>query len=209
MVTPNPEGVMLARKSPTFAAALAQARFSFADGVGITWAARKLGTPLSERVRGVDTAFSVLKTLGAQGEFSVYFLGGKPGVAEKAAENMAAKHPNLRVAGAHHGFFLKDKALESRIISEINTSAPDIVVLCLGMPKAEEWAAANKLNCGVVMCVGGTIDVMAGAVRLAPAWIRAIGMEWLYRLLCQPSRFVRMLAIPKFIFAVLKERNRK
>jgi N-acetylglucosaminyldiphosphoundecaprenol N-acetyl-beta-D-mannosaminyltransferase len=209
VVTPNPEAVMLAKSRPPFAEALRGARFSFADGTGVVLAARRLGTPLPMRVRGVDLSFEVLTRLDTQGAFSVFFLGGQTGVAEKAAENMQKRFPNMHTAGAHHGFFLKDPQQEAALLEQINAAAPDILLLCLGMPRAEEWAAANALRCGAVLCVGGTMDVMAGTVRLAPAWIRAIGMEWLYRLLCQPSRFVRMLSIPKFIFAIMKESRKK
>ena len=225
IVTPNPEGVMQARRNPAFAEALRSADLSLADGTGIVLASRAKGRPLPERVRGMDTTFALFERLNARlsagrkpdaeiisdatGEgFSVYFLGGAPGIAERAGANMAAKFSALKVAGCHHGFFSPESNEESQILAEINAAAPDILLVCMGMPRAELWAARNRnINARLTLCVGGTIDIMAGTINPAPAFMRKIGLEWLWRLIRQPRRAARMLDIPRFIAAVIFGRD--
>lgn len=209
IVTPNPEGVMQSRRNPDFAEALRFADLSLADGTGIVLASflRARKNRLPGRVRGMDVTFALFEKLCAEGrEFSAYFLGGEPGVAEGAKENMQKKFPMLKVAGVHHGFFSPED--EPRILAEINAAAPEILLVCTGMPRAEIWAARNRdVNARLTMCVGGTLDIMAGNVRPAPALMRKVGLEWLYRLISQPRRARRMLDIPRFIFAVLFSRR--
>lgn len=201
IVTPNPEGVMQARRNPDFAAALKTADLSLADGTGIVMAARFTRQKIPGRVRGVDTTFALFERLSNdEKHFTAYFLGGKPGVAEKAATNMQTRFPGVKVVGYHHGFFEDD----IDIINEINELSPDVLLVCTGMPRAELWATKNRdINARVTMCVGGTLDIIAGEVALAPAFLRKLGLEWLYRLAKQPSRFKRMLDIPRFVWAVV------
>ena len=228
VVTPNPEGVMQSRRNPSFQAALNGADLRLADGIGITLAARILKMPLPERVRGVDITFAFIERMA--GKFSVtyesasqtgnllmahalaekpkqqritaYFLGGAPGIAEAAKSEMQSRYPALIVLGTHHGFFSAED--EPHIIAEINRLSPDILLVCMGMPRAELWAAKNRdIDTRITLCVGGTIDIMAGNVKLAPSFLRKIGLEWLYRLVKQPSRIMRMLDIPRFVLAVL------
>ncbi|MCL1846084.1 MAG: WecB/TagA/CpsF family glycosyltransferase [Defluviitaleaceae bacterium] len=226
IVTPNPEGVMQARRNPFFFDALRSADLSLADGTGVVLASRcakravrtddTCGMPhpskdagalhapdmLPERVRGVDTTFALFERLNTKREFTAYFLGGKPGVAELAKSNMEARFPALKVTGLHHGYF--SPADEPAILAEINALAPEILLVCTGMPRAEIWAAQNReINTRLTLCVGGTIDIMAGTVSPAPAFMRKIGMEWLWRLIRQPRRAARMLDIPRFVCAVL------
>ena len=208
IVTPNPEGVMQARRNPAFFQALNSADLRLADGIGIVMAAKFKGQPLPGRVRGVDTIFELFENLNKKGRnFTAYFLGGKPGVAQVAKENMEKRFPYLKVIGHHHGYYKDD----TEIISNINNLSPDILLVCTGMPKAEIWATTNRsLNARLTLCLGGTIDIMSGQVNLAPPLLRKLGLEWLYRLATQPSRAKRMLDIPRFIFATIMEgRNRE
>ncbi|MCL1884105.1 MAG: WecB/TagA/CpsF family glycosyltransferase [Defluviitaleaceae bacterium] len=200
ITTPNPEGVMQARRNADFAKALKTADLSLADGVGIIIASYFTRQKLPERVRGVDTTFALFENLNKKNvPFTAYFLGGEEGVAEKAKENMQKKFPLLNVVGTHHGFFKNDK----EIIDEINKLSPDILLVCTGMPRAEIWASKNRsLNTRLTLCVGGTINIMAGKAKLAPSFMRKLGLEWLWRLIREPKRFVRMLDLPRFIFAV-------
>ncbi|MDR0273388.1 MAG: WecB/TagA/CpsF family glycosyltransferase [Clostridiales bacterium] len=203
IVTPNPEGVMQARRNSAFAEALLNADLSLADGTGIVVASFLLRKKLPERVRGVDTAFALFEALCAkQRNFTAYFLGGTPGVAENAKKNMESRFQYLKVIGLHHGFFSAEE--EKKIMSEINNLSPDILLVCTGMPRAEILATRNRnLNAKITLCLGGTIDIMAGNVKLAPPLMRKLGLEWFHRLIRQPSRAKRMLDIPRFIFAVL------
>jgi len=205
IVTPNPEGVMQARRNPDFANAIKNADLSLADGTGIVLAAKFKREKIPQRVRGFDTTFALFEKLQKKGdEFTVYFLGGKPKVAEKAKIRMENSYPCMNVVGCHHGFFDDD----AEIIAEINHLSPDILFVCMGMPRAELWATKNRdISARITMCVGGTLDVMAGEVKIAPSFFRKIGLEWLYRLISQPSRAKRMLDIPRFVMAVLFSRG--
>ena len=207
IVTPNPEGVMLARRNPAFARAVGLANARLADGTGIWLAAWLQGTPLPGRVRGLDVTYALFERLSRQGAFTAYFLGGKPGVAEAAKTRMEEKFPNLRVAGTQHGFFDLDSPEEEAVLADIRQAAPDILLVCMGMPRAEIWAVTHRnLPARITLCVGGTLDIMAGTATLAPAWLRAIGLEWLYRLKKQPERWRRMVDIPRFMWAVWVDR---
>ena len=202
VVTPNPEGVMQAGRNSDFANALISADLSLADGIGIYLASIIYGYRLPSRVRGVDTSFGLFDKLMDIGRpVTVYFLGGKPGVAESAARNMEARYPILTTTGCHDGYYTESD--EKCIVENINNLCPDVLFVCLGMPKAEIFAHRHKdINAKITLCVGGTIDIMAGTARLAPKALRKIGLEWLYRLIKEPKRFFRMLDLPRFIAAV-------
>lgn len=204
IVTPNPEGVMQSRRNPVFANALRSANLSLADGIGIILASIFLRQKLPERVRGVDTIFALFEKLSRkQRDFTAYFLGSIPGIAEKAKEKMQKRFPHLKVVGLHNGFFSEEE--EKDILNEINRLSPDILLVCTGMPRAEIWATKNKkINVRLTLCLGGTLDIMGNAAKLAPSFMRKLGLEWLYRLIRQPSRAARMLDIPRFIWAVIK-----
>jgi N-acetylglucosaminyldiphosphoundecaprenol N-acetyl-beta-D-mannosaminyltransferase len=209
IVTPNPEGVMQARRNPDFAKALKNADLRLADGTGIVLASRYIKHPLPERVRGVDTTMALFKRLSDKGRpFTAYFFGAKAGVAEAAKESMEKQFPALTVVGLHHGFFSAED--EENIIGEINALKPDILLVCTGMPRAEIWADRNRdINARLTLCVGGTLDIMGGNIKLAPSFFRRLGLEWFYRLCRQPNRAVRMLDIPRFVLAVIKSGRAK
>jgi len=204
VVTPNPEGVMQARRNPDLAHAIKTADLSLADGTGIVLAAKFKRLKIPGRVRGVDTTFALLDRL-AHRCGTICILGGKPGVAEQAGANIEERYPGIEVVGCADGYFTDD----TEIIAEINALNPDVLIVGLGMPRQELWAAKNKnINARITMCVGGTIDIIAGEVELAPPILRKLGLEWLYRLVKQPSRFKRQLDIPRFVLAVLFGRQR-
>jgi len=204
IVTPNPEAVMQARRNPAFMEALLGAEHRFADGTGIVLASRYTRNAIPERVRGADSIFALLARLEGKGRrVTAYFFGGKPGIPETAKAEMEKRFPVLDVVGLHHGYFTPEE--EPGIIDEITRIKPDILLVCRGMPHSEIWAYKHHdIPVRLTMCLGGTIDIMAGSVKRAPAWMRKIGMEWLYRLIRQPSRFIRMLDIPRFMWAVIR-----
>jgi len=204
VVTPNPEGVMQARRNPLVANAFAQADLRLADGTGIVLAARYNKTPLPQRVRGVDITFALFERLAKKGTVTAYFLGGAQGIAEEAKRRMEEKYAGLQVVGTHHGFFSAEE--EAEVLAQIQEKKPDILLVCLGMPRQEIWATTHRdLPVKITLCLGGTLDIMAGNVKLAPAAWRAMGLEWLYRLLSQPARARRMLDIPRFIKTVITQ----
>jgi N-acetylglucosaminyldiphosphoundecaprenol N-acetyl-beta-D-mannosaminyltransferase len=166
------------------------------DGVGVVWAAKRFGTPLPERVAGIDLLSVLLERMSG----SVYVLGGRPGVAEKAAENIAAAHPNVAIAGTHGGYFTDELALTA----ELGETRPDLLLVCLGAPKQELWMAAHRdLPVGLMAGLGGTVDVLAGTAERAPLRWRKHGLEWLYRMLRQPSRLKRQRSLVSFVWEVI------
>ena len=205
VVTPNPEIVMAAARSPELTEALNGADIVLPDGIGVVYAAKILGTPLTERVPGIDFASGLLAELAKTGG-SVYLFGAKPGVAEAAGERIAAQFPGIRVAGTHDGYFRDD----GEIIADINGKSPDFLFVCLGSPKQELWMRANagRLGCGVMAGLGGCLDVFAGNVDRAPEKMQKMGLEWLYRLYKEPARIGRMARLPGILFKAAGRRMR-
>ena len=195
--TPNSEIIMAAYKDAEFLNELNDASLIIPDGIGVVHASRILKAPLPERVAGFDLASNLIKKLSG-GEKSFYFFGGKPGIAEKAKENLLKEYPALNICGMSDGYFDDEK--EKLIIEDIKEKKPDVLFVCLGAPKQEKWINKYKHELGtkVIMGIGGSLDVFAGNVERAPEFYRNHGIEWLYRLIKQPSRFGRMLALPKF-----------
>ena len=204
VVTPNPEGVMQAKRNPAFREALLGADLRLADGTGIVLASRYIRNPLPTRVRGVDTIFALLERLTKKDrKHTAFFLGGAPGIPERAKANKESRFAALSVIGQHHGYYTPEE--EAIILKELNRLKPDILLVCKGMPHSEIWAHTHRdIPARITLCLGGTMDIMAGNVKLTPAFIRKIGLEWLYRLLRQPSRWKRMLDIPRFVWAVIR-----
>ena len=198
--TPNSEIILYASENKEYTDVINSADMVLPDGIGVVYGAKILGTPLIERVAGYDFVISFMDVLAKQGK-SIYLLGAKPGVAEAAAENLLKKYPGIVIAGTHDGYFKDD----AEVIDAINNSAPDFLMVCLGFPKQEKWIYDNrdKINAKIAIGAGGCLDVIAGNVQRAPEFFCNHGIEWLYRLLKQPSRFVRMLALPKFALKVV------
>ncbi len=200
--TPNSEIIMMAYHDPAFSAVVNSADLVVADGIGVVYASRILKAPLSERVAGFDLSSRLIQA-AADGSHSIYFFGGKPGVAEQAIENLTKQYPSLRVVGYSDGYFDDEK--EKQIIADIQNKKPDILFVCLGAPKQEKWIAEHREELGarLILGVGGSLDVWAGVTERAPKAYQKAGLEWLYRLKKEPSRFWRMMALPKFALTVI------
>ena len=201
VVTPNCEILYAAEKNAELKRALRGADLAIPDGIGVVKAASMSGAPLKERLAGIDICTDTLKICSQKG-MSVFFLGGKPGVAEKAAENLKEQIPGLAIAGTSDGFF--SEAEESNIIRNINDSGAAFLVVGLGSPKQELFMHKNAAHLSVRACmgVGGSLDVWAGEVKRAPEKFTRAGLEWLYRLVRQPSRIKRIIKIPAYLFLV-------
>ena len=145
----------------------------------------------------------------ARNKIPVYFFGGKPGIAEEAAAEGKRRWPGLHVAGCRNGYFSAEE--EPEIIEDINRSGAAMLFAALGAPKQEKWLAQyrDRLKPSLLMGIGGSFDVLAGKMQRAPKWMQDAKLEWLFRLMKQPSRFGRMLALPKFVFAVRDEKSKK
>lgn len=207
-VTPNPEIVLEARKNRALFDALTGAALILPDGVGLIWASRLAGTPLRHRLPGIDFAEALLERLEAENG-TVYLLGAGPGVAAQAAAALAARRPGLRICGCRHGYF--EETENETIIREIKAAHADLILVCLGSPKQELWMqqAAPRLDRGLLIGLGGALDVLAGRKKRAPVWMRRLGLEWLYRLVREPSRIKRMIRLPGILTAAMKEKGRK
>ena len=203
VVTPNSEIVYEAMASEELKKLLNRASLVLPDGAGVVLGAKILGTPLKEKVAGVDFADRLLGYLAESGG-SVYLLGSKPGVAELAAEKMVQKHPGLTIAGLADGYFQE----EAPVVEKINAAHPDVLFVCLGAPKQEKFMAAHQqeLNVRLMAGLGGSLDSFAGTVKRAPKWMIDCSLEWLYRLIKEPRRFGRMLRLPKFVWKVFLKR---
>lgn len=203
VVTPNAEILQMFTEDDTVKAALLQADYVVPDGVGIMIIAKKLKTPLKEKVAGVELAGHLLQT-AAEKRKRIYFLGGKPGIAETARKNLEKKYPSIQIVGVRDGYFKPED--EPAILEEINRLNVDMLFVCLGAPKQEKWMAEHKkdLKLGVMLGLGGTLDVLAGTAKRAPKWMIACSLEWLYRLIKEPWRFKRMAHLPAFLFKIKK-----
>lgn len=203
--TPNSEIVMQAQRNPEFKNILNSADLLVADGAGVVLASKLLKTPLKEKVSGIDLAKNLFRVFSGK-NVSFYILGGQPGVAEMAAINLIAEYKKIKIAGYDHGYFKPEE--ENDVIQRINGVKPDIVLVGMGAPKQEYWINRNlyRLNCKVLIGVGGSIDVFAGKVSLTPEFIRKAGFEWLHRLIREPRRIKRMMDLPRFMILTLKKR---
>lgn len=202
VVTANPEIVMKAIEEDSYKKVIDQATYITADGIGVVKAAQLLNYPLPERVTGYDTMMELLE-LAERKQYSIYLLGGQEETLQKAVTNIHTNFPNINIVGHHNGYFDWN---QTHIQEEIKATNPDLVFVALGVPRQENWIAENlpHFQKGVFMGVGGSFDVIAGTVERAPvAWQKA-NLEWLYRLLKQPSRWKRMLALPRFGLKILK-----
>ena len=199
--TPNSEIILYAYKTPEYCDILNDGSLVTADGIGVVYASKILGRSLPQRVSGFDLANELLKELAPKGK-TLYLFGGKPGVAQKASKKICELYPGIKIAGTSDGYF--DSKKEAEIIKDINEKNPDLLFVCLGFPKQETWLDTHTdLNARVAMAIGGSLDVFAGEVKRAPLIYQKLGLEWFYRLIKQPSRFIRMLALPKFGLTVL------
>ncbi len=202
-VTPNAEMAYEALHDEAFRAVLNGASLVLPDGAGVVLGAKILKTPLKQKVAGIEFAQNLLPILEETGKH-LFLLGSKPGVAELAAEKMLQKHPKLCVCGTMDGYFKDD----SEAVARINAARADVVFVCLGAPKQEYFMQkhAPELNVHLMIGLGGTLDGIAGTVKRAPRWMIRLQLEWLYRLIKQPSRLGRMMRLPKFVFAAIKKR---
>lgn len=214
VVTPNPEMVEAARKDRDFARILNGADLAVPDGIGLVWASRIWGTPLKERVPGTDLFLELCAEAARRGG-RVFLLGAAEGVGEKAAKILQRRYPKLRVAGTFAGD--GSPAGDTATVNAVNLSAEalrrpvDLLFVAYGHGKQEKWIARNlnRVKVKVAMGVGGAFDFVAGGQKRAPERIRRLGLEWLYRLLRQPGRIKRQLALFPFVGRTFRESFRR
>ncbi len=205
VVTLGTEMVVYAQHDPAFRDVLNASALSLCDTVGILTVARQRGAALRERVTGVELV-ERLAQRAAKEELPVYFFGGAEGVAADAAAILEVRFPGLIVAGTRNGFFSSEE--EGAIADTIRKSGARILFIGLGSPRQELWLARNlrATGCGAGIGIGGSLDVISGRVKRAPMLWRRLGIEWLYRLMREPQRLRRQLALPYFVWLVTLDR---
>jgi N-acetylglucosaminyldiphosphoundecaprenol N-acetyl-beta-D-mannosaminyltransferase len=204
VITANPEIVMKAYQDRHFNEITKTADYVIADGIGVVKAAQLLGNPLPERVAGYDLMHNLLKVMNEEGR-TLYMLGAKEDVLQKAMATVGELYPNVQMVGSHHGFFELD---DTSIPDNIKACDPDLVLVALGYPRQENWISRyiDQFQKGVFIGVGGSFDGLAGHVPRAPEMWQKMNLEWFYRLLQQPSRWRRMLALPHFVIKVVGQK---
>ena len=173
------------------------------DSAGVLWAARKLGTPLEERVSGVDLAEQLCAESARRG-YGVYFYGAAPGVADEAAETMRTRYPGANIVGTADGF-QNSPEQQAALLQDIREKRPAVLLVAMGIPKQEKWIAKHleELRVPVCMGVGGTFDVFSGRAKRAPLWMQRCNLEWFYRLLQNPKKASKVATLPVFMLRVL------
>ncbi|HBH12731.1 MAG: N-acetylmannosaminyltransferase [Clostridiales bacterium 38_11] len=207
--TPNTEIVMMCQKDDSLKSIINGGSLILPDGVGLVIGSKIRKKPLRERVTGFDISVALLQ-IAKENRYKVFLLGGAPGVANLAAENIRIKYGDI-ICGYQHGYFKgyhsghSNSAEEQSIIERINRLKPDILFVGFGSPRQEKWINhfLNQLNVRLIIGNGGTIDVLSGQVKRAPLFFQRLGLEWLYRLMMDPKRIRRQILLPLFLVEIL------
>lgn len=202
VITLNAEIVYMAQENEVLKELINEADLVTPDGIGIVWGARRLGWPVKERVTGIDMVYQICNEAQTH-DWRIYLLGAAPQVAEQAAQELLTAYPKLQIVGIRDGYF-KDSEVEA-VCSEIREAKPHILFVALGAPKQEFFIKQHKDKLEVPVCIGigGSFDVIAGIKKRAPDIMIKLNLEWLYRLISEPSRIKRQMVLPKFVYAVL------
>jgi N-acetylglucosaminyldiphosphoundecaprenol N-acetyl-beta-D-mannosaminyltransferase len=206
VITADSLALVRAQEEEDFKQVMQRAELVVPDGAGVVWAADFSGKPLPGRVPGVALVSLICERAAREG-WKIFFLGGKPQIADQAAEILCQKY-SFNIGGIQHGYFAAGSSEEDEIIKKIRDTAPDIIFVALGVPR-QEWFI-SKLRCamekGIAIGIGGSFDVISQTLPRAPEWMQRCGIEWLFRLWLEPSRFGRMIKIPVFVLHVLRNK---
>lgn len=205
IITLNAEIVYNAQNDRALRNIINSAQMVTPDGIGIVWGARILGYQIKSRVTGIDLVHRLCEMAAARG-WKIYLFGAAPGVAEMAAQKLTEQYQGLKICGCRDGYFAESEV--ENIIKDIKAQAPEILLVALGAPKQEIFIKKHKNKLGVPVClgIGGSLDVLSGIKLRAPKVFIKLNLEWFYRLLTEPSRFRRQLALPKFAWMVIKRK---
>ncbi|MBU0672141.1 MAG: WecB/TagA/CpsF family glycosyltransferase [Candidatus Margulisbacteria bacterium] len=200
IVTPNPEIIVASQQDEELKQIINSADLRVPDGISMVVVSKLLGRPIKERVSGIDLMLSLMDVCGKTGS-KVFLLGGAPGVAQEAASKLVSRYQGLNIVGTYHGYFKND----GEAIDQIKVTKPDVLFVGLGAGQQERWLNRHlkEMNIHVSMVIGGSLDVISGRKKRAPQWIQALYIEWLYRLITEPGRWKRQLALPKFLYLTL------
>jgi N-acetylglucosaminyldiphosphoundecaprenol N-acetyl-beta-D-mannosaminyltransferase len=200
--TVNPEFIMRAQHDAEFKRILNDSALNLPDGIGVIWAARRLGHPLRERVAGSDLVGLIADRARSTG-WRIFLLGAAEGVAEQAAVILRGRYPQTNIVGAYAGSPRLEE--EASIAARIRSSRADVLLVAYGAPQQDKWIDRNGEQTGVAVAIGigGSLDFIVGTQKRAPRWLQNLGLEWLYRLIREPWRWRRQLALPRFVWQVL------
>ena len=194
VVTPNVDHVVMLQHHRPLRRAYQRASLVLADGMPVVLASRLLGRALPERVTGADLTMALFDEAESRGGLRVFLLGALPGVAAQAAIRISEQWPAVEIVGINSPplGFEKDAVQNADILEQISVSRPDVVVVGLGAPKQELWVHAHRhqIDAALALCVGATIDFLAGNKSRAPRWMRKSGLEWLHRVATEPRRLL-------------------
>ncbi|EON74052.1 WecB/TagA/CpsF family glycosyltransferase [Lysinibacillus sphaericus] len=204
VVAINPEKIIKAKEDPALKKLLNEAEFQIPDGIGVILASKIQKGQIRERVTGVDMMMKLCEEAAKRGK-PIFLYGGKPGVADAAKAKLESLFPSIKIVGIQDGYE-KD---EQKVIDRINEAQPDLLFVAMGSPKQENWINANRdqLHPTIYQGVGGSFDVLAGTVKRAPEIFQKFGLEWFYRLLKEPKRIKRQVALPLFLLEVARKKR--
>lgn len=200
----NPEKVIRAQQDSTLLDQLRTADLLIPDGIGVILAMRLLGLGQAERVPGSELMPKLCERAVVKG-YSVFLFGASAEVNQQAVAAVQRRYPGIQIVGSHHGYVKEDEM--QLVVTRINDCQPDLLFVALGSPHQELWMARYLPQLHVKICqgVGGTFDVIAGRVKRAPKVFRSFNLEWFYRLMSNPGRIRRQMALPIFACKVIKQ----
>jgi len=204
VVAINPEKIIKAKEDPALKKLLNEAEFQIPDGIGVILASKIQKGQIRERVTGVDMMMKLCEEASKRGK-PIFLYGGKPGVADAAKAKLESLFPPIKIVGTQDGY----EKNEQKVIDRINEAQPDLLFVAMGSPKQENWINANRdqLHPTIYQGVGGSFDVLAGTVKRAPEIFQKFGLEWFYRLLKEPKRIKRQIALPLFLLEVARKKR--
>jgi len=205
VVTSDANAILTSRNDPEYAEILRNAALITPDGFGVVWGARLMNLPIYERVTGVDMVTGICAMAAKKG-YRLFILGSAPGVAQTAADKLTEAYPGVIFAGTHHGMILKDPEAMAEAMRQIKEARPHVLFVAMGIPLQEKFISRNLAELGVPVSlgVGGSFDVYSGKYNRAPVYMQRAGLEWLYRVWIDPSRWRRMGYVPKFMVIALR-----
>jgi len=206
VVTADATAIVIAHEDAGFRQLIESADLVTPDGIGVLWAAKRRGCMLTERVSGVDIVDRVCQ-LSADRGFRIYLLGAGQGVAELAAEKLRLKYPGCNIVGTRNGYFPSES--DEVVAREIAVFRPDVLFVAMGMPRQEQFIRSTEhlIGAKVAIGVGGSFDVYSGKTKRAPQTFQKLRLEWLWRLMLNPSKISKVKMLPKFVMLVLREKH--
>jgi len=190
------------RKDAELRKSIMEADMILADGLPIVWLSRLIGDPLPERLAGIDIMYRLLER-ASQNNYGVYFLGAEKAIIQRVVQTVKQRYSGLRIAGYRDGYFGESESKE--VAEEVRNSSADILLVAMSSPKKENFLRDWRRFMNVPVChgVGGSFDILGGAIKRAPFWVQRCGLEWLYRLIQEPRRMWKRYLVTNTIFIKL------